>query len=421
MRVFREEGFISRIYYESMRDNFEGYGWDLHASDQTLVEMHQRKTDQLERLKAEFKELDPLTGGDPTLGQLFQIELALIWLVPESALRARFWTIEDRFRRVVPDSVVSSYENSFERGAIDTVAEETLRQRARNLLDVIHANYLINLAREKTIKRIMIILTIAATLIIGVASVVLTTNITVAHHGLAVIIVAGMFGAMISIIQRLQKATSRDAMVEDGIFELIGLRVGWLSVLLSIGIGGVFALFLYVLVMADAADLLLPDIAGGDDPERDRLAPASGGADAPANTASAEAAPPLTTSADPSPLTLAANGDGAPADATGAPPAAGADAPAAGNTEQAQGSSDERKEAAAKSQPCPISNKTCIMWVDKVADSLGLQNRVGFYKMIATAFVAGFAERFVPDIINKIGKQGPGPSNVRQGGGNPGG
>ena len=69
---------------------------------------------------------------------------------------------------------------------------------------------------------------------------------------------------------------------------------------------------------------------------------------------------------------------------------------------------------------CQAAAQVCTMWVDKVADSLGLQNRVDFYKMIATAFVAGFAERFVPDIINKIGKQGPGPSNVRQGGGNPG-
>ena len=69
---------------------------------------------------------------------------------------------------------------------------------------------------------------------------------------------------------------------------------------------------------------------------------------------------------------------------------------------------------------CQAAGQVCTMWVDKVALALGLAGRASFYKMIATAFAAGFAERFVPDIINKIGKQGPGPSDVQQGGGNPG-
>lgn len=45
------------------------------------------------------------------------------------------------------------------------------------------------------------------------------------------------------------------------------------------------------------------------------------------------------------------------------------------------------------------------MWVDQVALAVGLASRAAFFKMLATAFVAGFAERLVPDIINRLGKQ----------------
>ncbi|WP_017669551.1 hypothetical protein [Blastomonas sp. AAP53] len=266
MHLFKEEAYISRIYFESMRDNFEGYAWDLHPDSKAEQASNEQKTAQLNALRKEFEDLDPLSGNSPTLGQLFKIELALVWLIPEAALRARFWTIEDRFHRVVPTSVARSYQSSFSAQSVDEVTEEVLRQRARNLLDVIHANYLINLARENSIKRMMTILAFTAFVIVSGSLGFISMSSVIAAHGLVAIMVAGMFGAMISLIQRLQKATSRDAMVEDGIYELIGLRVGWVSVLMSIGIGGVFALFIYVLVSGNLLDQLVPHVPSPEDP-----------------------------------------------------------------------------------------------------------------------------------------------------------
>lgn len=449
MYLFQEERYIARIYYESMRDNFEGYAWgpacsgrqgqqqpDSDPHDQ--FDMHEQpqaakattKEEQLRELKRTFDALDPLNGGVPTLGQLFKIELALIWLVPDQALRARFWTIEDRFRRVVPSSVIASYERSLKSEPPEPEpvnqckADSNLRQRARNLLDVIHANYLINLGRENTIKRMMTILVIAAAVILTVASLIVAGSDNYARHGLVWIIAAGMFGAMISIVQRLQKATSRDAMIEDGIFELIGLRVGWVSVMMSIGIGGVFALFLYALVIANMIDLVLPELAGAGN--------AAGAAPDPQPADALQAAPAAEGAEADTELLPQSDPVDAPRDAPGAPEAAPSEAPTGDVLAASQNTpvppmapglvptdADVAITAAViDSVCCPPGMANC-MWVDKVALAIGLASRAALFKMLATAFVAGFAERFVPDIINRLGKQDPASALPATGSGRP--
>jgi len=420
MRLLQEEQYISRIYYESMRDNFEGYAWkaeDVEIADGAdLSESNAMKRAMLADLKTEFAALDPLQGNNPTLGQLFKIELALVWLVPKTALQARFWTIEDRFRRVVPTSVIASYEASFAPGWIDALPDEVLRQRARNLLDVIHANYLINLARENSIRRLMVIVGASAVLVMLLGTIFISLEAEMAQHGLVAIIAAGMLGAMISILQRLQKATSRDAMVEDGIFELIGLRIGWVSVLSSIGIGGVFALFLYILAAANLLEALLPDFSapdtptgtGGSDelategkPASDRMGSASdqtanGAVDSGSDASSAEGA------SDSQP---AASGDPAPTGEASLAP-------------QTEREGNNPTGAAI----CKDSKDACRTWVERVTRSLGMHDTAQFYKMVALAFVSGFAERFVPDIINKLAKQNPaaetGPASLAASPGN---
>lgn len=420
MCLLQEEQYISRIYYESMRDNFEGYAWKAEdaeiADGADLSESNAMKRAMLADLKTEFAALDPLQGNNPTLGQLFKIELALVWLVPKTALQARFWTIEDRFRRVVPTSVIASYEASFAPGWIDALPDEVLRQRARNLLDVIHANYLINLARENSIRRLMVIVGASAVLVMLLGTIFISLEAEMAQHGLVAIIAAGMLGAMISILQRLQKATSRDAMVEDGIFELIGLRIGWVSVLSSIGIGGVFALFLYILAAANLLEALLPDFSAPDTPTgtggsdelategksaSDRIGSASdqtanGVVDSGSDASSAEGA------SDSQP---AASGDPAPTSEASLAP-------------QTEREGNNPTGAAI----CKDSKDACRTWVERVTLSLGMHDTAQFYKMVALAFVSGFAERFVPDIINKLAKQNPaaetGPASLAASPGN---
>ncbi|WAC22643.1 hypothetical protein [Blastomonas sp. SL216] len=330
-----DESFIASTYYESMRDNFEGYAWETDPNNPNSSEINKQKADQLQKLKDEFEELDPEKGYKPKLGQLFKIELALVWLIPDVALQARFWTIEDRFQRVVPKSVVQSYKNTLANQLPGPVPNAVLRQRARNLLDTIHANYLINLAREQLIRRLMTILTAVAALVLVVCVTIIAATEAPTLRSIVTVMLIGMAGAMISIIQRLQKATSRDAMVDDGIFELIGLRIGWVSVLLSVAIGGVFALFIYVLIAANILDQVLPKMSAG--------------------------------SAD--------TGGGSPLN----------------------GSNGIRVDS---------------FWADQMYRALGLRDQSDLFKLFVFAFASGFAERFVPDIINKLTKDVlPGPQS----------
>lgn len=338
MTVSSDESSIARTYYESLRDEFERYAWESDPAKPGSRRSNPEKAEQLKAVREEFEQLDPLKGAKPSLGQLYKIERDVTSLIPETTLRTRYWAIENRFRRVVPKGVAEAF---FARHVVANVAthpENELRSLARSLLDTIHANYGVNLDREVLVRRLMRIVAAIGFLLIAVTLWIARDVLpSAAQQGLVMITVVGMAGAAISTIQRLQKATSRDAMVDDGIFELMSLRIGWVSILMSIGIGGVSALFIYALISAGLLDSVVPQMA----PETGPPAPP------------ATLNQPLT---PPTPVPACTPGPG------------------------------------------------CPHWADTIYKELGLEERSDLFKLSVYAFVAGFAERFVPDTINKLAK-----------------
>lgn len=327
MTVSSDESSIARTYYETMRGSFAAYYPTLDPDTPGLDPIRQQKAARVKVITHEFESMDPLKGETPSLAQLFKIEIELLSLIPETALRERFWTIENRFNRVVPQGMADAFITSLGGKLPADAGEEALLQRARTLLGVIHSNYEINFDRELKIRRLMTIVSAIAFVLIAISAATASVVVPpVGQRALLLIAIVGMAGAIISTIQRLQKATSRDAMVDDGIFELISLRIGWLSILMSFGIGGVSALFIYALISAGLLDTLVPQLAG--------------------------------TRTDQNML----------------PPA------------------------------CELG-KTCAHWADQTYQALGLASRTDLFKLTVYAFVAGFAERFVPDTINKLAKQ----------------
>ena len=394
--VFMETSYVARVYGDSLRDNFVGY---VPTDGVAFAELKQDFDAEIAK---------PL----PYLAELLRIKAALIETMPDVVVKARFWAIDDRFRRVVPLATCDRYDKSVPgRGDACWQAPAFLRDQTRTLLDVIHANYLINIGREKSVKRLKVIISLSILVIIGLA---LLTNWlaggTPMAKGLLLLAGAGIFGSTLSIINRLQTATQVDAMTQDGIYELTGLRVGWVGVLMSFVLGGGFALVLYFVVMGGVLDVAFPRFGLPPEPAGNATADAREGnkgeaIDASANTSVAMPSPATNTaeqSPKPSPsadaMREAARRAMQPAKPTGSDKA----------IRQADGKPPKDPKTADHNALATCTgtlDQPCVAWANRVGIALGFRDTQSFFKMLILAFLAGFAERLVPDILNRLSKQ----------------
>jgi len=338
LEIFSETTYVARVYADSLRDNFVGYV----PNDQERFDV----------LKTEFDQ--QISSNTPYLAKLLEIESSLVQLLPDDYIVARFWATNDRFRRVVPAETCAHYDKSvagYDKS--DWTTPTFLRNQTRTLLDVIHSNYLVNTAREKSVKRLKLF-------IVGFTILIVATGIFIGNYhksglitGILMLAGAGIFGAMLSILNRMQTATTGDAMVQDGIYELTGLRVGWVGVLMSYVLGGGFAIVLYGIVMAGALDNVTPKLS----------------LSSPTNVGVSKAIPSENLPVKPTETSLSPT------------------IPTAGAIK------------------CAEPAGGCIAGIMIISRALGFDTATSFYKMLILAFLAGFAERFVPDILNRLSKQ----------------
>jgi len=351
---FSETGYVGRIYADSLRDNFVGY-----------VPLDPQRFSALE---AEFREL--ASQVRPSLAELLRIEAALVQVMPDEIVMARFWAIEDRFRRVLPTATCDRYDRSVEgRGDARWQDAGFVRRQTLTLLDAIHANYLINIGREKSIKRLKIIMAIAG--IVIAVTLYLLARFNTGWTGYLMLAGAGVFGSFLSITNRMQSAISVDAMTQDGIYELTGLRVGWVGILMSFVLGGGFALVLYGIVLAGLLQVAMPSSSTSSDAGQ-------------ASSAVAEKVP------------AGKIGDAALAAVSKSQEYHAAQTPPGLET---------RETKKLSSLPECTSQNCGPAWALTVANSLGFARGVDLFKMLVLAVLAGFAERLVPDILNRLSKQ----------------
>lgn len=448
---FAESGYVAQVYLDSLRDNFVGY-----------VPTHLAR---FEELKAEFDAMAHHGAREPYLADLLRIELALIDVMPDDVVVTRFWATDDRFRRVVPLATRDRYDRSVPpRGEQCWREGRFIRNQTHTLLHVIHSNYLLNIGREQSIKRLKAIMWLfgGALFVVGLTAGEIRPSD--ARTGILLLMACGVFGALLSITNRMQAAVAVDAMTQDGIYELTGLRVGWVGVLMSLFLGGGFALVLYLIVMAGVLDLATPRpelpvatadgrtareagtdagngvgsgisnpppatappfarpprpgtvglacVPPGETSSACRIAERAAGqttnvsvAPAPSVAVPATAGGPLAESAG----TASVLGDPSGSRSVGGharPGAAAGGGTAARSPEGGAGSLASTSEGSTNLNPTLCSETGgCPSWASRIGRRLGFPTAADFFKMMVLAFLAGFAERFVPDILNRLSKQ----------------
>ena len=316
------------------------------------------------------------------------------------------------------------------------------------LLGYVHSSYLLSIAREKAVrdlKRWLLmrfwfflggsIVTLAA--LGGILVIAGTAQYWGLALGLFLVAIAGRMGATTSVIRRMQNAISGNVLARDPILELTALRTGKNEISLALLTSSIFALLLYAFFLTGVPHMLgfqegvFPRAAATErrsvattdaSPEEpaspgaaasnDNVAPPQplqrNAATAPAAAPAVTAAPapasaaPLTNNATPA---AAGNVSGAAADnsiAAIAPPDTAAAAPAKPPVSAVQ----TAEETATRELKLTCGQGVDCDPFDNLATMLGLVDARDFFKLLIWAFVAGFAERFVPDVLDRVVARG---------------
>jgi len=203
------------------------------------------------------------------------------------------------------------------------------------------------------------------------------------------VVLAGVVGGCVSMLQRIQSAPSEG----DALFNLAALTNGWRGILLSPIYGGIFASLLFILFAAGILNgSVFPTIIT---PNRTRVQSAAAAAAAsPSPSPSPTASPVASRSPSPS-ATVSANEQPKPESANS--PASAFAKPTA----------EIRKMGAVATSPSPSPSvsptpESSVLQIKTFLSETGPASGVAYALLIVWSFLAGFAERLVPDTLNRL-------------------
>lgn len=303
----------------------------------------------------------------------------------------------------------------------------------QTLLGYIHSNYLLSIAREKAVRDLkrwllmrfwfFLIFSIVA---LGISGGVLLALNTERYWGLLLglflVVIAGRIGATTSVIRRMQSAISGNVLARDPILELTALRTGKNEISMALLSSSIFALLLYAFFMSGVPATLgfsrgifpepLVAVGGPEQAEEEQRD------DEQTDT---EGTPPvgnMSTSGSNQIVGTAGTAESAVSNGAAAflaepnPAPANADPAGADPSSTAGG---DKVPARAISEPVYKRHRkldlscepgvNCDPFPD-LARRLGLSSPADFFKLLLWAFIAGFAERFVPDVLDRVVARG---------------
>lgn len=228
---------------------------------------------------------------------------------------------------------------------------------------------------------------------LGEISVVFVTVLTVA--------LAGIVGGCVSMLQRIQSAPSEG----DALFNLAALNNGWKGIFLSPLYGAIFAALLFVLFAAGLLEgSAFPRI---NTPRRQWVpqatltptptpSPAPSPSPSPSPKASPGASPNISGSTSPSAATPNDRADSQPST-----PGAGGTSANQSNSETQRAVSSTPSSAPTRTGGASLQNLP-VMDVREFLKHTGPADGTSYALLIIWSFIAGFAERLVPDTLNRL-------------------
>lgn len=340
-------------------------------------------------------------------GDIYTFDLKLVQVRPPASLIRKAYDARQRYRSIAGQKEYDEYVASNPPNLIeikvspnanppepDVIIETALRADLEYLLSKFFLYYATLPSRERLrdeLTRRAVLLTLGGvavlvSLIFVNLGIVRIFNVSNSTAGLTLITVAlaGIMGGCVSMLQRIQSAPTEG----DALFNLASLNNGWIGLSLSPLYGGIFASLLFVLF---AAGLL----KGSAFPEIHTPSELVSSAErsAPSATPTPPAATP-TTSPTPSAIAPASTSAGVPAN-TSVPSPATTSSPAAG-------SSVSEPEKTPTPTPPTDELPPQVLRIKTFLEQTGPVDGVAYALLILWSFLAGFAERLVPDTLNRL-------------------
>lgn len=277
------------------------------------------------------------------------------------------------------------------------IVQRVLRADIRYLLSKFYLYYAMLPMREgvreqltrRAVRITIVIITIIVVLaMISLGGLKILTNLTSTElfditgiFGITVgaVVFAGIIGGCVSMLQRIQSAPTEG----DALFNLASLTNGWIGLSLSPLYGAIFAAVLFFLFAAGVLKgAVFPTIETAD-------------ADVTATERANE-----TPSPSPSPA--------ASPSATASPVAVAAVSPAEGASPAASPAASPTATESPSPSPSPSpkslteTQRTGILHAKDFIKQTGPKDGVSFALLMIWSFIAGFAERLVPDTLNRL-------------------
>ena len=346
---------------------------------------------EIEEAKADEKKMSLLTAIEVarkddclTWKDIYTFDLTLARLLKGERLRSKILTLRSLYRNVAGQKDYDTYMAS---NPPDPLAAETtheaLQQDCQFLLNQFYLQYSMTSAREHMRNNLLKIAFFIAVVIIALGALVAFVNnkgwwgLGKGVTTLSVVIFAGVVGALVSVQQRIQTSPSEG----EPLHNFAMLTHGRFGIFLSPISGGISAAVLYLMFTGGLmTGAIFPEIGTISHPC---------------------AARPTPTPESASPLPASSSDTQSSTPSTSTPPASSSDTQST-STQPASSSTAQSTPAT----PTTTPTSALIVLLNEFLKETGPCGGNNYAMLVIWAFIAGFAERLVPDALTRLVAKG---------------